>query len=189
MKLSSHCRRARRALHVLLSIAFFCHFSRSAAAQPIAYSVPSGQEEIVLDMLGRGLDLPDDCTLGGVSINRDVIVANYACGERRPVLELRHPQTQVDGLRTAQFVVTTTGDSVPTLLPSLAPVIERHEASFHWIATKPAGNTGSKRDPLSPAASNPSSGVSSGLLGLAVALALVGWAAWRERNRKRQRRT
>jgi len=184
MKLLRHGRRAHP-LRAVLSIACFSHV---VAAQTTTFSIPKGQEELALDMLGRGQELPDGCTLGGVSIDQDVIVATYACGERRPVIELRHPQTQSDGLRTAKFLVIATGDSVPGLLPRLASVIERHEASFHWAATQPPKDPELGRAPLSSLAPNRSTAVSSGLIGLAIALAIVAWAAWRERRLERPQR-
>lgn len=166
----------------MAALAFSLTFFGTVQAQSQSHAIPSGQEELMLDMLGRGAELPDGCELSGITTAREVIVATYSCGERRPVLELRHSETALDeGLRTTKFVVRADGDSVPSLLPAVAPIIERHEASFQWMALSvPPGSLG--RTPSASAEFGWTKAATAALLGLAMSLALIGSFAWAERR-------
>ena len=96
--------------------------------------IPSGQEELLAEMFGRGLELPGGCKFTGGGADPAAIHGNYACAGGEIVVELRHPSTAPSGaLQTAQFAVVVRSGTPPAgFLESLATRIREREAAFHW---------------------------------------------------------
>lgn len=105
---------------------------RIDAAGPV---IPPGQEELLVEMLGRSAALPDDCALTEGRTERRVVHAHYACGLGEVVLQLSHPGQAADGAtRTEQFALTVYSGSVPPgLLAAVAARVRAREADFEWL--------------------------------------------------------
>ena len=100
----------------------------------VAHIIPPGQEESLGKMLGRGAPLPGDCRFAGGTAAGATVTAEYACGDAKVVLELRHPDdAPPTTLRTARFAIAVRSGSVPPgLLEALATLIRAHEAELEW---------------------------------------------------------
>lgn len=140
------------------------------------YVIPAGQEELVLDMLGRGEMLPGDCKLMSASIDKNMIVAPYECGGLPATVRLEHPSAGTEGPRTEAFVLSLEGNSVPGLLEAIEAAVRRHEGGFRWLVTtrQGAARTHSWSQGLDWR--------TSGLLGILASLGLVGSIAWKRRR-------
>jgi hypothetical protein len=112
-----------------------------AAQQPGAQAldaphavVPPGQEEILSDILGRGVELPGTCKFAGAEADASVIRSTYACPKGAVVFELRHPTEAGSGAtKTSEFAVTLKSGSPPAgLVDALASHIRSREAAFTW---------------------------------------------------------
>jgi len=97
--------------------------------------VPTGQDELIADMLGRGATLPGGCKFDAGDVNGSVIRSTYTCPSGNVVLELRHPTKAPPGaLRTDQFAITVHAGSPPAgLQDALAALIRTREATFKWL--------------------------------------------------------
>ncbi|MCB9787726.1 MAG: hypothetical protein H6744_13670 [Deltaproteobacteria bacterium] len=114
-----------------------------------AWVIAPGQEKLLGEMLGTGVELPGGCRFAGASVERDHVTGRYECaGGRALAVELRHPsEAQGRGVRTAQFsVLAPTGELPPDFSQALRQRIRAHEARWRWsspnrapVAANPAG--------------------------------------------------
>jgi hypothetical protein len=97
-------------------------------------AVPPGQEDLLLEMLGKGANLPDGCKLKAGEIDHTVIEATYDCPLGEVVLELAHPSEAHDtDKETEQFVFTVLSGSPPVnLADAVGDLIRSHEGEFEW---------------------------------------------------------
>jgi hypothetical protein len=111
---------------------------------PLVAVIPEHQEELFLDMLGRGVALPGGCTLSDGLINGPTARATYKCGAGEVVLELVHPDEAASGATTTdRFAINLKSGSAPDgLVTELASRIRAREREFQW---KWLGTTPRKR--------------------------------------------
>jgi hypothetical protein len=95
--------------------------------------IPPGQEELLAEMLGRGMALPGGCRFDGADADGAIVTARYACDAGRAVIELRPPGDAPTALRTQQFTIVVRGRSVPAgLSEAVAELIRAREARLEW---------------------------------------------------------
>jgi hypothetical protein len=107
-----------------------------AAAEP---AIPPGQADLMLDMLGRGSELPGDCKLQGVGVEYTIAKAIYDCSLGEVVVELSYPTAAEPAeVETDRFALAVLDGSPPEgLLDAVRAVVAEHEADFVWV--NPAG--------------------------------------------------
>jgi hypothetical protein len=131
-----------------------------------AESIPPGQEELLGTMLGKGSQLPDECSLADGRIGEhDEVEATYHCRGGNVVIRLSHPSVaSARSIVTRRFALTVTnGDPHADLLRAIETLIRSREAEFQWSTTAD-GNT------------RPSAAFA--LLLLALASSISAWRAW-----------
>jgi hypothetical protein len=101
---------------------------------PVAPVIPPLDEQLVANLLGRGMTL-NLCTLVRGGVEFDVIKATYTClvgGE--VTLELDHPRNATPtSIRTGQFALTVKSGSPPRgFQDALASLVRSQEGSFQW---------------------------------------------------------
>jgi hypothetical protein len=103
------------------------------AARAAVRAIPPGQETLVDDMLGGQDALPGACRLQTASIDRDRIVARYACAAGAVTVELTDPDVPSNAAsRTAQFAVLPRDAPPAGFLAALEARIRAREAGFIW---------------------------------------------------------
>lgn len=106
-------------------------------------SIPPGQEELLLKMLGKGTALPDGCRLTDGRVEYTVVEATYKCRAGEVVLELAHPSEAFrDDVQTEQFTFAVIDGSAPeSLTDAVGALIRSGENDFEWTwpATESAG--------------------------------------------------
>jgi len=97
--------------------------------------IPPGQEELLLAMLGRGISLPDRCTLSDGKIERTIIKATYTCPLGDVVIELSHPRHAPEtATETERFALIVDSGSPPdSLLDAVAANVRARESAFVWL--------------------------------------------------------
>ena len=117
-----------------------------AARQRERYVIQPGAEQLFADMLGTGQQLPGGCTLGEGKIERTSVVATYACGAERVVLELVHPSVAPNrAVRTERLAVGVKSGTPPAgLLDAVADRIRAREAAFQWTAVGDQSGAGAQ---------------------------------------------
>jgi hypothetical protein len=126
--------------------------------------VPSGQEELLGQMLGKGATLPDGCKLTEGHVEHVTVKATYACPEGEVVFEVCHPSRAGAGAtRTDRFAITLRSGSPPASLePALVSLIRAREAAFEWKwVGRPRGGSSSRTGLLAAVA--------------LLAIAVLGW--------------
>ncbi len=129
--------------------------SALAAAEPAASPnpmIPPGQEDLLAEMLGRGVTLAG-CNLTGAGVEYTIVEATYACPEGEAVFDLAHPSTaSPSAIQTAQFAITLQSGSPPhSLADALVSSIRAREDAFEWEwlpskEAKPADDTAADDD-------------------------------------------
>lgn len=96
--------------------------------------IPPGQEDLLIDMLGKGVELPGPCKLSGAEAKQSVIRADYACPTGAITVELYHPDNAPAGAtKTTQFaIVIPAGSPPPGFGDALVERVRAHEAPFQW---------------------------------------------------------
>lgn len=173
--LTDERRGIRRRILLSSAAAALLFFSDDVIASSAgSHVIPGGQEERVLDMLGRGAVLPSACKLASASIDRSVIFASYECGDKPVTLQLEHPSSRAEGPRTTQFALVESGARAPGLLAAVETTVRQHEPGFHWLKAKPKFE-----DSSGLSLANRST---SGLVGFSVSLALVAFVGWKRKR-------
>src|ERR1035437_10080411 len=95
--------------------------------------IPPGEEELLAQMLGRGVTLAG-CNLTSAAVEHTIVKATYACPEGEAVFELTHPSTApATAIQTAQFAITLQSGSPPrSLTDALVSLIRSREDAFEW---------------------------------------------------------
>jgi hypothetical protein len=95
--------------------------------------IPPGEEELLAQMLGRGVTLAG-CNLTSAGVEHTIVKATYACSEGEAVFELTHPSTApATAIQTAQFAITLQSGSPPrSLTDALVSLIRSREDAFEW---------------------------------------------------------
>jgi hypothetical protein len=111
-----------------LGLALLTAPPRAATAAEGGAPIPPGRERQLAEMLGAGETLPGGCRFDG-GTNAAIVTAQYACGDRRLVVQLRDPDdAPVDAPHTAHFaVVVQRGAAPPGFLDALAARIHARE--------------------------------------------------------------
>ncbi|MEO8603640.1 MAG: glycosyltransferase family 39 protein [bacterium] len=106
----------------------------SASGRDAQRVIPSGQEDLLAQMLGRGVTLPGNCRFTGGGVKDPFATAEYACGDNTLTLELHERgDAAADALRTDQFAIVVRRGTPPAeLLPALVASIHAHESAFEW---------------------------------------------------------
>lgn len=156
---------------LLWALLFAPALAAVAADEPSAVVeavIPAGQEDLLAEMLGRGVSLAD-CKLAAGDVDHAIIKATYTCPGGEVVFELRHPsKAPADATRTARFaIMLVSGSPPPGLADALTSRIRSHESAFEWTLLGP------HRFPLVPVLV-----AAAGVLGIAI----LGWALWRQRS-------
>ena len=97
--------------------------------------IPPGQEELLVEMLGRSAALPDGCALSEGIADRATVKARYACELGEVELRLTHPGRAAEGAtRTEQFaLVVHSGSATPALTSAVAARVRARESEFEWL--------------------------------------------------------
>ena len=95
--------------------------------------IPPGEEEVLAEMLGRGVPLAG-CVLTGAAVEYTIVKATYACPDGEAVFEFTHPSAApASAIRTAQFAFTLQSGSPPhSLADALVSLIRSREDAFEW---------------------------------------------------------
>lgn len=98
-------------------------------------SIAPGHDELFAAMLGRGIALPDGCTLTAGQIERSVVRGVYECAGGEVVVELLHPSAApFAAVRTEKLaIVTARGTPPPALLVELEERVRAREGAFEWL--------------------------------------------------------
>jgi hypothetical protein len=158
------------------SVAVILAWAVTSAAAPAAV-VPTGKEDLLADMLGRGAALPDGCTFASGSVDQAVVTGSYECPGGAVTVELRQVNSAEAAARqTDAFdLVVQRGSPTAALLDALESRIRAREAGFEWVVPR----TG-----VRPAADEPlAAWIRFGQAFFALLIAAVGVAVWRMRQR------
>jgi hypothetical protein len=100
----------------------------------VGRAIPSGQEELLRQMLGHGARLPGNCHFAGGRIEANIVVAQYACDNQTVVIELRDAaDAPADVLRTQEFAIRVRSGPAPSELPeAIATLVRARESTFEW---------------------------------------------------------
>jgi hypothetical protein len=125
---------AASALSVLCCAGLGTRVVAEEVAEVSAPAIPPGQEDLLLEMLGKGAKLPDGCKLAAGEVDHTVIEATYDCPLGEVVLELAHPsEGQPTDQETEQFVFTVLNGSPPeSLTDAVGALIRSREGEFEW---------------------------------------------------------
>lgn len=95
--------------------------------------IAPGHEELLSDMLGKGVELPGGCKWAGAKVEHTIVIARYACAAGEITLELRHPDVApADAVRTERFAIVPRGALPPGFSDALAGRIRARESAFPW---------------------------------------------------------
>ncbi len=96
--------------------------------------VPPGQEDLLVVMLGKGVELPGPCKLSAAEAKQFFIRAQYACPSGEVVAELYHPDDAPTGAtKTSQFaIVIPSGSPPPEFRDALVERVKAQEGPFQW---------------------------------------------------------
>jgi hypothetical protein len=141
-----------------------------ADAPARAQIIPPGQEELLGAMLGKGTQLPDDCSLAAGRIEHNVVQATYHCREGDVVIQLSHPSVgSAQAIVTKRFALTVaSGAADADLLRAIEALVRSREAEFEW-------------SDITDANARPSGLLALLLLGLAIPSSISAWHAWMTR--------
>lgn len=97
--------------------------------------IPPGQEPLLSEMLGKGVELPGACAWAGATVEETRVVSWYTCAGTRVELELRHVSEATGSVaQTSKFAIRARAN--PPLPPGLADAIgarvRAREAAFVW---------------------------------------------------------
>ncbi len=100
-----------------------------------APGIRHGQEELLLEMFGKGVALPDACTLTEGRVEYTVGEATYACRHGEVILAFMHSSQAVEtDIQTKHFAVAILEGAPPTsLLDELSARILQREDGFRWV--------------------------------------------------------
>jgi hypothetical protein len=109
----------------------------SEAGEPV---IPPGQEEILLDVLGRGKDLAD-CQLTDGQIIYTSVTATYMCPGGEVVVEIAHRSKGGNtSTPTEHFAITLQSGAPPrSFIDALVSQVRSRESEFEWMWLPPAG--------------------------------------------------
>ena len=131
--------RSSRCVCRLLATLLVAGFSAAVVAEDLpaveSPAIPPGQEELLLDMLGKGATLPDGCVLTDGRIEYTVIEASYKCSSGDVILEIAHvSQVLKNDTETGQFTIAVLeGSPVQSLVDEVSARIVKREAEFEWV--------------------------------------------------------
>jgi hypothetical protein len=121
----------RAALPPVLLIVFVA-VSDGAAAADADTVIPSGQDQLLADMLGRGVVLPGECRFSSGQADPAVIRAAYGCRDGEVVIELWPAgAAPANATHTARFAIAVgSGTPPPGLIAALEARIRTAETAF-----------------------------------------------------------
>jgi len=98
-------------------------------------AIPPGQEDLLLDMLGKGASLPGGCQIRDGRVRHTVVEVSYTCGLGDVVVELAHSSETLESeVQTRQFALSVLEGSAPTsLIDVLSSRILEREDGFEWV--------------------------------------------------------
>jgi hypothetical protein len=153
---------------VLLGAVALAASVRPAHGGPV---VPPGQEALLADLLGRGVELPGPCRFSGGGIAAATIKGVYTCPGGEVVIEL-HPAGGRGAAQTDRFTLVVASGAPPAgLVDALRARIVAGEAAFEWADSG-----------IDSAAAARLRTLVVFLCGL-IAVALVAWVRWQARRR------
>ncbi len=119
-----------------MSLATACLLAAALGAYGGADSprIPPGQEDLLLEMLGKKTSLPGSCKLEDGRVEYTVVEATYACSLGEVIVELAHASEATDtDVQTEHFAIAVLDGSAPNeLIDTLAARVQQREASFVW---------------------------------------------------------
>jgi hypothetical protein len=109
-----------------------------AADEPVAADppgIPPGQEDLLLDMLGKGVSLPGGCKVGDGRVLHTVVEMSYSCSRGDVVVELAHSSQALESeVQTRHFALSVLDGSAPaSLIDVLSARILEREDEFEWV--------------------------------------------------------
>lgn len=98
-------------------------------------AIPPGQEDLLLDMLGKGASLPGGCQIRDGRVRYTVVEVSYTCSLGDVVVELAHSSEALESeVQTRQFALSVLEGSAPTsLIDVLSTRILEREDGFEWV--------------------------------------------------------
>lgn len=96
--------------------------------------IPSGQEALLAEILGRGESLAGGCRFAGGQAEPTVVRARYACPGGEVAVELLHPNSAPStAVRTQRFAIVLKSGSAPAgFADELLSRIRARETEFRW---------------------------------------------------------
>lgn len=125
------------------------HPARAAQVQV----VPPGQEGLILDMLGKGVELPGGCLLTGARVLRTHVAATWGCSGVERALELQSlDATGPLVVRTAKLAVVSAdaGDPARALADAVAARVREREDRWHWMSVRAESEPVGRLVPTTP---------------------------------------
>ncbi len=95
--------------------------------------IPPGEEQVIANMLGRGIGL-QYCNLVSGGVEYSVIKATYNCLGNQVTVELGNPRNATaTSIQTGQFAITVqSGSPTAGFQDALASLVRSQEANFQW---------------------------------------------------------
>lgn len=141
-----------------ITFAAVCMAGAARGDETFVKVIPPGAEQLVGAMVGEGAPLPDECKLDHASIDRDRIVAAYACGGRTVAIVLRHPadrEAAAAVAKTEQFAIVADADAPKSLVAELAKRIAAREKDWRWVSAEAPGLATPTVGPSAPTEPSP----------------------------------
>lgn len=115
-------------------------------------AIPPGQEEVLLDVFGKGKDFAGCRLVDGQAVFTEV-VATYKCGSAEATVAAVHrDKGGRESVRTERFAITLQGGSPPpAFMNALVSHVRSREGQFEWLwlydpprVAEPADDAGAK---------------------------------------------
>jgi len=105
---------------------------RPPGAEP---AIPSGRDDFLADMVGRGESLPGSCKFSGGSVEHNSVVATYTCAGGEVTFRFLHPDAApAAAARSERFAIALeSGAPPPGLEAALLERIRARERGFEWV--------------------------------------------------------
>jgi len=127
---------------MLIAAVPFTAFAQDVTDAVESPAIPPGQEDLLLDMLGKGASLPGGCQIRDGRVQHTVVEVSYACKLGEVVVELAHSSAALESeVQTRQFALSVLEGSAPTsLIDVLSTRILEREDSFEWVLAPEAAS-------------------------------------------------
>ena len=148
MRLHTFCAHGIALAALLCGLLGSCVVAADDGAQPaLDPAIPPGEEEVIANMLGRGVPIYG-CTFTGGNVEYTIIKATYDCPGGQVALQLDHPRNATTtSTPTGQFAITVLSGSPPQDFGNaLLALVRSREGNFQWGWQESGGPTDDNPD-------------------------------------------